>query len=208
MSFCPKCGSQVNKEDKFCGKCGTQLSSYPSFVGSANSRFPPKPSTNLGNGIVIGSGITLLILGLIGAFAFNAYYWQQTSALSSQGLPVNPYNATLNTPIEFISLSWAAVFFGIYFLALSVPSQISPVVRAVWSRSDYTARAGNGLITGGFVFTTLSAAQVIRDFYVPDNFGYPQGFVIFILIGVVMMVVGISLRIVSYLRSRKLATKV
>jgi hypothetical protein len=155
------------------------------------------------NGIVIGSGITLLILGLIGAFALNSYYWEQTNALSAQGLPTNPHNAILNTVIEYISLSWASVFFGIYFLALCIPSQLSPLARAVWARSDYTARAGNGLITGGFVFATLSATQAIREFYVPDYSWFPQALRIFILSGVLMMAIGALLRIASYLRSRK-----
>ena len=206
MTYCPNCGSQVKETDKFCDKCGTQLYSQP--IETASSRFPSKPSTNLMNGIIIGSGITLLIIGLIGAFAFNSYYWEQTNAFAAQGLSTNPYNLTLNTVIEYISLAWTSVFFGVYFLALCIPSQFSPLVRAVWARSDYTARAGNGLITGGFVFATLSAGRAIREFYLPNTSGFASVLHIFIIFGVVMMAVGATLRTVSYLRSRKLATKV
>lgn len=206
MPYSPNCDSQVKEEDKFCDKCGTQLSNKP--VEKAYFHFPPKLSTNRLNGIVIGSGITLLILGLLGVFALNSYYWEQARILSAQGLPTNTYNPSLNPIIEFISLSWASVFFGIYFLALCLPSQFSPLVRAVWARTDYTARAGNGSITGGFVFATLSATQAIREFYVPDHTWYRQALQILIVSGVLIIVIGASLRTLSYLRRRKLATKV
>jgi hypothetical protein len=207
MPYCPKCGSHVEENEMFCGKCGTQLSP-PRIVAPLNFRFPPKPSTNLVNGIIIGSGITLLIIGLIGAFALNSYYWEQTNALSAQGLKFNTPYVLLNNLIEDISLCWTSVFFGIYFLALGIPSQFSPLARAIWARSDYTARAGNGLITGGFVFAALSAAQSIREFYIPDYSWYPQVLRLFILGGVIIMALGVLLRTVSYLRSHKSATKV
>ncbi len=205
MPYCPKCGSLVTESDRFCSKCGAVQSRKKDVL---NLQFPPKPSTNLGNGIIIGSGITLLTLGIVGAFALNSYYWEQTRALAAQGLPINPYNVQLSSVIEYISLSWVSVFFGIYFLAIGLPSQLSPLVRAVWARSDYTARAGNGLITGGFVFSTLSAMQAIREFYIPDFSWYPQALQIFIFSGVLLIIVGAVLRTISYLRSRKLPTKV
>jgi hypothetical protein len=94
----------------------------------------------------------LLIIGLAAVFAFNSYYWDKTQSLAAQGLPINPYSSTLNSIIEYITLGWTSVFFGIYFLALGIPPQFSPIVRAIWARTDYIARAGSGSITGGFIF--------------------------------------------------------
>ncbi len=201
MPYCPNCGLQVKENDKFCDKCGTKLNCLP--IETASSRFPSKPSTNLVNGVVIGSGITLVVLGLIGAFAFNSYYLEQTNALSAQGLPINPHGVILNSIAEFISLAWTSVFFGIYFLALSIPSQLSPLVRAIWARSDNKARVGNGLITGGFVFATTSAGQAIREFYVPDSSGFASVLHIFIIFGVLIMAVGAALRTFSYFGSNQ-----
>jgi magnesium-transporting ATPase (P-type) len=209
MPYCPKCSSLADEKDTFCTKCGTNLNSQSpnKETGLFNFSFPPKPTTNLINGVIIGSGLTLIIVGLSVGFALNSIYWGQMNILNSQGLKTNAINFSLSNIVEWISLCGSFVIFGVYFLVIGIIEQFNSSVRSAMESKKPIARLGNGLISGGFVLVALSAAEVIRELYIPNLSSFEFLYHVFVLSGLLIVAIGALLKAASYLKRRNLATK-
>jgi hypothetical protein len=159
------------------------------------------------NGLFIGAGITMSIVGSVISLTLNAIYWQQTNLVSSQGLNINSYVLS-GSLFPLISLSVFMAIFGAYTVILGTINQLSVTARAAWERKDAKARLGNGLITGGFVFVGLSSIQLIDQFYQPYySNGVANTEIVFIVGGLVLILIGALLIRSSYLRSLR-TTKV
>ena len=99
---------------------------------------------------------------------------------------------------------------GVYILVLGVINQFSSKVRTAMNLKDSRARLGNGLITGGFVFTVLSINIAIVRFY---RSMYSAAYsdvsvnIILVIIGLVLILLGAILIGNTYQRSQHLHGK-
>jgi len=166
--------------------------------------FPVKPSTNLANGLTIGGGIALLLVGLLIAFALNGIYSQQTNYLAAEGVQVNTFIFGFRDLVFLISLGADIAILGFYLLVLGSLNQFSVSVRTALQVKDDRARLGHGLITGGFIFSALSSLNLIHNAYFPLRAGW-FGLVtlIFVVGGLLTVFIGALLIRSSYLRSLK-----
>jgi hypothetical protein len=172
------------------------------------ARFPAKPSTNLANGIFIGLGCTLIIVGLIIAFSTNAAYNQQISYLSARGIQVNIYASGLDNLVQLITLATLITVLGTYALIIGTLNQFSFTVRTAMESKNSRTRWGNSLISGGFVWSALVSSNFVEQFYHPSSAGwYAYVTVGFVVGGLLLVLAGALLIRSSYLRSR-LSTKV
>jgi hypothetical protein len=195
MPYCPTCGFKLDENMAFCPKCGTplknQFSAEKTAVQGKNGDVI-KPKTILANGIIIGSGIALLLIGLIAVFALNSTYVGLRGFLSSDGLPSNAITFTLRDTVELISLSFVFAALGAYFLIIGLLNQFSRRARTSWKRKDIQARIGNGLMTGGFVLGALSASGYVRLSY-NSELGGLGIFSSLMLAGIIMWAAGLIL---------------
>jgi hypothetical protein len=210
MPFCSNCGSPVSEYDRFCNKCGQALvPPPPNQQGTLISYYPAKPSTNLSNGIFIGAGIVMLFIGLSIAFSINGIYNQQVSYLAVEGIQVNSF-AVFGDLVLWIS--WGILFavLGVYILVLGALNQFSSKVRTAMNLKDSMARLGNGLITGGFVFTALSLNGAVTQFY-RSTFNARSADismnVILITVGLVLIILGALLITSAYQKSQHTFTR-
>ena len=205
---CPKCGLQVNSEDKFCRKCGTSLESQPPTQQRSlfNFIYPLNSQANMVNGVFIGAGAVMIILGLYMAFVFNADYFDQLSKLTAQIAITGPY--MLYYIIDRVALGVFIVALGTFTMISGLLQQFSQKARASMNGKGLTARVGNRLISAGFIIAALSSTSIVHNFYVPDTSPYFIIEQLFIVGGTSAIVIGILLIIGSYLKSRKLTTKV
>lgn len=166
-----------------------------------------KSSTSLSIGLMVGIGLTMLCVGLFLAFSLNAIYTQQTNYLSQHGLQVNNYAFGLDNLIFLISTGALLAILGAYSLVLGCLNQFSAKTRIAFSVKDSLARAGNGLISGGIVWTSLLSANLIRQSYKTNSAGW-HGVVLIVSIaaGLTAIAIGAFLIRRSYLHS-KLSTK-
>ena len=203
MPYCIRCGSSAGESDCFCSTCGQILNGQPSFkIGYSHKNFPFKQSTNLANGIMIGSGVSLIIVGALIAVSVNAIYNQQTRYLASMGTQVNTFGFGFDNVVFLISLGALTAMLGAYAFILGSIAQFSPVARAAWARKDTNARLGNGLITGGFIFASTTSLAFIREVYQPTNSGLFEILsLVFVTSGLMAIAVGALLIRHSYLRS-------
>jgi|WetSurMetagenome_2_1015567.scaffolds.fasta_scaffold41346_2 hypothetical protein len=203
MCYCSKCGSLVGVNDTFCNNCGTVLNIQPPIPPNPTyANFPIKLSTNIANGIYIGSGVALLIVGLLIALAIDGVYWEQTNYLSTQGIQVNIYTSGISNMVHLISLSSLIAMLGIYLLILGSLNQFSLSVRTAMARKDDRARLGNGAITGGFIFSALFSQKFIDQLYLPYHSGwFGLTTLLCVVIGLSSIALGALLIRSSYLRS-------
>jgi hypothetical protein len=163
--------------------------------------FPLKPSTNMVNGVIIGSGISLLIVGGLISFFVNAIYNQQTGYLASEGIQVNTFSFGFDNVVVLISMGALIAMLGIYTLILGCLNQFNPTARAAWHLKDDRARLGNGLIVGGFIFASFTSLAFIRQVYQPINsewFGVVNG--VFVASSLLAIAIGALLIRSAYLR--------
>jgi hypothetical protein len=140
------------------------------------------------------------------AFSVNATYNQQVSYFETEGIQLNPY-AFFEGLVLWISGGVFLAVFGVYFLILGLLNQFSVTVRTAMNLKDSRARWGNGLITGGFVFTVLSINNaVVQSYQTAFHSGYTNVGInlILIAVGLVLIVLGALLIKSSYLRSKQL----
>jgi hypothetical protein len=207
MPFCSNCGQPVGEYDKFCNKCGHALAPPPpppNQQSTITSHYPPKPSTNLANGIIIGTGLVLLIVGLLIAFSLNSTYNQQVSYFAVEGIQVNPY-AFFEGLVIWISTGFFMAILGAYCLVLGVINQFSATVRTAMNLKDIGARLGNGFITGGFILTALSTNNALAQYYRSTFTGTNADasiYFVMITVGLVLIVIGALLFVSAYMRSQ------
>ena len=167
MRKCPTCGSPFSENDRVCGVCGTTLKMEPPEFWLPS--FPAKTSTNLANGTIIGSGVTLLLAGLLIAFTLNGFYWAQTNFLAAQGINVNTFRIVGRDIVFMISFGALLALSGVYLLILGSLNQFSTSVRNAMNRKDDRTLFGTILIIGSVVFTDTTLQSVIYRLYSPNN---------------------------------------
>ncbi|MCL4429569.1 MAG: zinc ribbon domain-containing protein [Chloroflexi bacterium] len=203
MPYCINCSSRVTEQDMFCSKCGTavktQVSPQPS---KSHSNQPIKPLTNLTTGAMIGAGVALLCVGLFITFSLNALYGQQISYLTDKGIQVNIYTSGLDNMIFLISSGALIAIMGAYALLIGSLNYFNDKVRVAMERKDARARAGNGLISGGFIATALFSADLIQQLYHQYRSSwYEPVLFLFIIGGLAAILIGALFIRSSYLRS-------
>jgi cytochrome bd-type quinol oxidase subunit 2 len=210
MRKCPTCGSPFSENDNYCGQCGTLLRVQPSAFEYSFPSFPVKTKSNFMNGLFIGSGLALLIVGLLTASSLNGYYWEQTARLANSGLEPSKIHLELSDIPFMISAGAFAAIFGLYLLVSASFNQFSPSLRQALERKDRKARYGTSLLTSGIFLMSYASLQLTDQIYST----YPkQGWIVIFNIGWVitslsLIIAGVLLLASFYLRSSKLATKV
>lgn len=109
MSYCPKCGSQVNEEDNFCPNCGFPLNN------SGETHFPRRVTIGPHPTMLTIAGVYVIIFGIAAIF-FTVY----TSAAT-------------HAPSFWVSggilMAIIAIVLGIIFLLFGVSGKSLPVER-------------------------------------------------------------------------------
>lgn len=210
MPCCPKCGLVVNVKDPFCINCGTTLNSQGDVREKRvfHFTFPPNPSTNLINGILMGAGLTAFFIGLLLWSSLNANFWSQRDLLISQGL--NPIESTgsLSDTVNLISLCAGEVIVSSCAVIYTSVFQFSKTVRTVLGKNELRTRVANGFLIGGVVSLSLTAQNTVYNSYPPFS-SYPNTNEMTVgIFGTLLILTGILLTTISYLKSRNLATKV
>jgi hypothetical protein len=167
MLNCPHCGCSMNEADSFCGKCGTALNNQPPSpeVNASYPSYPPKSSTNFGNGLLIGASATVIIFGLFTVNFLNNYVNQQTSILSHAGVAINEIQYRLLDITSLIGLIASFAIICVYLLSYGLLNQFSSVMRLAVYKKTLRFRLVNGLFTGGFLLTAFSTESLLQDFY-------------------------------------------
>ncbi len=206
MPFCTKCGFPASETEKYCSKCGTLLNNALFSLNHTTHSMQGK-KINFSTGALLGSGVAMLCTGLIVAYFLDSFYWQLTNYLESNQLQVNIYASGIDNLILFISACGLVTITGIFVLAMGFLN-FSDKARFAMSLKNDGSRVGRGLITGGFVATSLFFLNLIREQYLPIASNVIWYMLIPCLVGgLIAILVGALLIRRSYLRSLA-ATKV
>ena len=203
MPNCSNCGQSVGEYDRFCSRCGYALAPPPpNQQNTLFSRYPPKPSTNLANGMMIGVGVTALIVGLSIAALINYQYNLQVSFFAAEGIPVNSYSF-FGGVVAWITFGVFMAIYGAYFLILGCVNQFSIAARTALNLKDTRARYGTGLITGGLAFAALTLCFMVQQSYLfPPSLSYGYVNTISVVVGLALVLAGAFLIRSAYLRSQ------
>jgi hypothetical protein len=212
MTYCPNCGSQVNEQERFCSKCGTTLNCQ---VGVEKKQlrslsFPTKPTTNLVNGIVIGSSVVAIFAALVVWSSLNATFWFDWNLLNSQEANAGVLQGVMLDNASSLSLCGVAIVFACGFLVIALLNQFSAVFRSLDGKSTILTRLANGTLTGGILFIAWYAHDYLYYSYANATTPYISAnyYNYYAIFGTVLLVTSGLLTISSYLKSHNLATKV
>jgi multisubunit Na+/H+ antiporter MnhB subunit len=208
LPFCPNCGATVDGEDIVCLNCGKKLYPEPIKNRGANFGYPPKPSTNVSNGILIGGSSAVIISCLLLLNSLNSNYWSQWNFMISQGIQRNEASYQLLSIVGVISLSGAALVYACYILISSLLRQFNPKIRAIIDyREAKKATYGNGFVSGGAIAIAFTLQNILFYSYpsasTPDRY-FQVGFGVG---GTVLIIAGVLLLSSFYRDSRNLAKK-
>lgn len=197
MPYCPHCGFSIEETMTYCPRCGAQrktlLRAQNEAVSTTGSN-GIKPRTILVNGFLIGLGIALGLVGLVLALFFNSLFLSlRENTFLIGGLQTQRLFGLL------ISSSFLIGMIGVQFLVLGSLNQWNRNAQRAWNLKDFKSRLASGLMTFGFLVTTLVLNSVIADFYAFSNVN--EGYVWFavypmISVGVIFWVLGILLLII------------
>jgi hypothetical protein len=211
VTYCPKCGSQVNEKESFCNKCGTTLNSQVGVEKKRflSSSFPAKSATNLLNGMAIGGSVIAIIAALIIWDSLNATFWFDRNLLTSQGTNVGVVQGIMLDNASSISLCGVAIVFASCFLVITLLNQFSAVFRTLSGKSTILNRLTNGVLTGGIVFLAFYAQDYLYYSYANATTPYISAsyYKDYAIVGTVLLIIAALLMMSSYLKSRNLATK-
>jgi len=149
----------------------------------------------LTNGIIVGAGVAVFIAALFGAFALNALYVSLSSYLSSNGVSIIGIQVQLEDIITLLSLCPLGFVFGPCCITLGLLNQFSARTRFAYKKKDLVTRISSGLMTGGAIGAALFGGDFFRQFYEPA-FPWYEPFELGLVIGIIMLVAGISLLLV------------
>ena len=208
LLFCPNCGSPAKDYDKFCSYCGKPLYAVTPENMGASFGYPPKPSTNLSNGIAIGACGAVVIFGLVLVFTLNSVYWSQLNLLISKGLDPNLARYELFTLSEIIPFAGAGVFLGAYLLTIISLIEFNPKIRGITSQKGstkvtlgkYATNLGPSLIAITILNSLTSAYQSYPSDTLYLNIGFGAA-------GAIIAIIGVLLFYSFYHDSKNLAKK-
>lgn len=143
----------------------------------------PKQTTTLTNGITIGAGAALLVVGLLIALSLNSIYAQQISYLTKYDIQVNTYAYGFENTFFLISIGVIIALLGIYLLVFGCLNHFNPKVREAFAIRNSVTTMGNFLINFGFGSAALLSANLIRQFYRPVTSTWSILFLIVCIIG-------------------------
>jgi hypothetical protein len=195
MSYCSKCDAYVDEIMPSCPKCNTFLRTINMNQALALRRinWSSKPVVALTNGILLGAGTALVLIGLVGAIALNSSYSSLSDFLVYNGAGRSAVSSILRSIVSLISLSVAGFIFGFYMLVLGLLNQVSRAAHEAFERRDKTARLGSGIMGGGVVLAILSTSNFVERLYIPEPGLFMHVDFIFVWVGITMLLVGILL---------------
>jgi hypothetical protein len=168
---------------------------------------PTKQTTTLTNGIIIGAGAAMLIVGLLIAFSINSIYTQQVSYLTKQGIEVSIYAYGFDNLFFLISTGVLIALIGIYALVFGCLNNFNTKVRQAFAIRNSMTKIGNALITFGFSWTTLLSSQIVWHFYRPISSSWYFTLSIAAIIGgIIVMAMGFFLIRQAYINNQSITT--
>ncbi len=166
----------------------------------------PKQTTTLANGILIGAGATMLIVGLLIAFSLNSIYTQQLSYLTKYGIEVHTYAYGFDNIFFLISIGVYIALLGLITLVMGYLNGYNAKVRQAFAIRNSMTKIGNALITGGFIWSALLSTNLVRQFYRPINSTwYVPSLIVFIIGGLIAITVGAFLIRQAYIHNQSIA---
>jgi hypothetical protein len=168
---------------------------------------PTKQNTPLANGIIIGAGAAMLVVGLLIAFSLNAIYIQQISYLTKYGIEVNTYTYGFDNIFFLISTGAFIAILGTYVLVFGCLNHFNAKVRQAFTVKNSVTTVGNFLINLGFNLAALTSANLIRQLYRPISSSSYFSFSIAAIIGgIIVMAVGFFLIRQEYIHNQSITT--
>jgi hypothetical protein len=165
----------------------------------------PKQTTTLTNGIIIGAGAAMLVVGLLIVFSLNSIYTQQVSYLTKYGIEVNIYSYGFDNLFFWISTGVLIALLGIFELVFGCLSNFSAKVRQGFAIRNSMTKIGNALITGGFIWASLLSANLVRQFYRTISSSWYVPFLIVSIIGgLIAITIGAFLIRNAYIHSQSI----
>ena len=193
MPNCPNCGSPTDENMAFCPKCGTSLK-----APSANQATPqnkaaanPRPIITLTNGIMIGVGSVLVVLGLIGAFALNSNFVTIRDYLVHTSGGASAVQFTLRGIVSLISLCPWGIIFGSCILIFGSLNQWNRAARKAFENKESPPHLASGLLSAGSVLASLASINVVEQFYFPESGWFASVSLVVVSVGIAVMVAGV-----------------
>ncbi len=200
---CSKCGSTIEENYKFCKKCATSTSSIPvsdvpNFSVSTSILF---------KGMLIGVSATIMaICSWVAYSTFIAYSRQYSQLIALGASPNDAHHVLLELPIT-IGFCVAGVIYASFLLVITSLEYLSPAASVIIKSRKPLPRLGMGLLTGGIIALSFSSMYHIFDLYSTSTIKIDPNLSIAV-IGLILIITGISLFVISYFRNRRQATKV
>lgn len=200
---CSKCGSIIDGNYKFCKKCtastsGIPVSDVPNFSVSTSILF---------KGMLIGVSATIMAVCSWVAYSTFITYSRQYSQLIALGASPNDAHHVLLELPNTIGFCVAGAIYASFLLVTSVLDYFSPTASDIMKSKKPIPRLGMGLLTGGVIALSFSSMYHIFDLYSTSAIKIDPN-LSFALIGLILIITGISLFVISYFRTRRQATKV
>ncbi len=189
----------------YCKKCGSPIERLPTSGISVVSF----STSILFKGMLIGVSATIMAICSWVAYSTFIDYSRQYSQLIALGASPNDAHHVLLELPSTIGFCVAAVIYAFFLLVISILDYISPAARTVMNSKKPMPRLSMGLLTGGVISVAFSSMNYIFDLYSTSKYKPAiDPFLVFALIGLILIVTGLLLFVISYFRSRKQATKV
>lgn len=181
MTYCPKCGKLNTEKTNYCMFCGNELPSLAKKI-------------NLFNGITIGAGIVLVLLGLFGWLgndaAFQWIYNFLIQNTSEYGLSASDFYITQ----QLLELSSFSLFVpvGIVFLVMGILGEKGKITNLRKSKPTTLDRVAGGLSGGGGALLGISWFNFVSYYYLQRQEPYLIYYVYFpsAIIGFLMVTLG------------------
>ncbi len=189
MIFCSRCGKQTLEKNNYCEYCGSELPSAAK-------------KNHLVNGIIIGSGIVLVLLGLFGWFGnVGVFHWVYGICVQDS---LGTYFYVLRQLLFELSFFSVFFLFGIVFLVLGFLGEKGKINNVRRKKLTALDRVAGGLGGGGGALLGITWLDIISNYYLQSQDAYLLYYVYvpFAAIGFVM--VGLSIYFYWRSMNRKL----
>jgi hypothetical protein len=171
----------------------------PQKTGSVaeNTKVPAKPDAitipesrlQLNNGIIIGLGIALTLIGFLGWLSVNYTYGTLKNFFLANGYDPNSYYLFKNLT-EQIAIYLTLMVTGAVALLWGALIIKSRAVRELFSSKGPHFRLGNGLIGGGGALAFSSVRFLFLHIFASDYLQL-EFFIAFFLVGIILLACGI-----------------
>ena len=162
-----------------------------------NTKVPAKPDVTtmperrfqLNNGIIIGLGIALVLIGFLGWFYVSYTYGTLKNFFLANGYDPNSYYLFKDLTNQ-IAIYLTLMVTGVVALLWGALMLKSRAVRELFSSMGPHARLGNGLIGGGGALA-FSSMRFLFLYILASDYLQLEFFIAFFLVGVFLLACGI-----------------